>query len=457
MPPASPGNIDEKTWSFRFSEELASLSSTLPPIRPNRSLGSAAAIRDIRIGKCRQRIIQMARPVYNVKLAGAKGDGVTDDTQVFKRLIASIPNNPFSTTDPRNAGPVIFIPAGTYLISEPLEIKLFSGLEISGEGNSPGDDPLTNPAVFGPRSVLVWTGPTSGDNPLLRLIDIQGLTIKDLGFQGRLPEEEGRCVALINFRFAGGRGNINNTVRNVVFWDADVAILCGEDDEDEGTNSCLLFEMVTFKDCGIGFRVNNKQGVNYLFNSLFASGCDTILDFPFGGSVTVSSMGCTDCGNASGKYAIEFGEGGPNIGPSVITAFRYENVSKLLRVAGDHRLICDGWGQAAAAPGVPADTLTPLIFLAKGGTAFYNSSWQFTQTNAPTIFGFGTPTTGNYCTLSLDRCQFPFNEFAGDPPAFPVTDVILNPNQTNCAWDFHRCDGPGHKPLPDATSGDWNP
>lgn len=90
----------------------------------------------------------MARAVLNVKNFGAKGDGVTDDTLAFKNLIASIPNDQ-SEPDPRNAGPVMFIPQGEYLISEKLEIGPFCGLEIRGEGVSPADNALTNAGIFG--------------------------------------------------------------------------------------------------------------------------------------------------------------------------------------------------------------------------------------------------------------------------------------------------------------------
>ncbi|MFN0132935.1 MAG: glycosyl hydrolase family 28-related protein [Phycisphaerales bacterium] len=396
----------------------------------------------------------MTKTTLNVKLFGAKGDGVTDDTQAFLNLLKSVPNDT-SPPDPhpRNAGPVMFIPEGVYVISQTLEIKKFIGLEIRGSGASFAENVVAG-SPFGPRTVLLWKGNDS--SPMFLLEDIQGMTISDMTLFGRESSEDDRCQALIQFKTSSvsSMPTFNNTIRNVAFWEAVVGIQCGT--ENENGNACMYYEMVTFKNCNTGFQVNNSQSVNHLFNDLFASGCEIILDLKKGGSVNVQTMGCTDCGYAIGKYAIEFREGGPNVGPSVITAFRYENVSRLLRVTGNHRLICDGLGQSAGAPAVGVDD-DPLIYLSGGGTVFINGRWQFTQAiGAPTILGFRAPGTGNYCTVSFERSQFPFNEFAGEPPAFPVTSVIQNPNQANCAWDFRRCDGPAHKPLPDATSGDWD-
>lgn len=287
---------------------------------------------------------------------------------------------------------------------------------------------------------------------MFEFFNVQGLTMSDLMLYGRATSEGDQCKALVQFRYiTDGPGSAGNTIRNTVFRDAQVGIRCGAA-ESEGLNACMYFETVTFKDCDIGFQVNNSNGLNYLFDNLFASGCDVILDFPFGGSVNVQGMGCTDCGNDETRYAIEFGAGGPNVGPSVISAFRYENVSKLLRVAGDHRLICDGWGQATEEPD-PPEPPAAFIKLSRGGTVFRNCRWQFTIYH---ILEFGAPSGSDYCTVRFDHCLFPYAAISGDPDLFPVSNVILNPSQANCAFDFHRCDGPGHKPLPDATSGDWN-
>ena len=63
---------------------------------------------------------------YNIKFYGAIGDGVTDDTEAFKKALNAV--------DYTEYGRTIFVPAGTYLISETLELK--EGTSLCGEANS---------------------------------------------------------------------------------------------------------------------------------------------------------------------------------------------------------------------------------------------------------------------------------------------------------------------------------
>ena len=64
-----------------------------------------------------------ARTVYNAKELGAKGDGVTDDTEALKAAYIRT-----------NKGGMLYLPAGTYLVSGPLETQKCSGNWIEGEG-----------------------------------------------------------------------------------------------------------------------------------------------------------------------------------------------------------------------------------------------------------------------------------------------------------------------------------
>ena len=63
---------------------------------------------------------------FNVKFYGARGDGVEDDTDAFKKAIFAL--------DYVEGGKTIFVPAGTYLITETIELP--KGTALCGEANS---------------------------------------------------------------------------------------------------------------------------------------------------------------------------------------------------------------------------------------------------------------------------------------------------------------------------------
>lgn len=62
----------------------------------------------------------------NVKKLGAKGDGVADDTAVFKKAIAYLK---------AKKGGILYVPVGTYIISETLIVD-FSKFKICGDGKN---------------------------------------------------------------------------------------------------------------------------------------------------------------------------------------------------------------------------------------------------------------------------------------------------------------------------------
>lgn len=76
--------------------------------------------------------------VFNVKAFGAKGDGVTDDTAAIQAAInAAIGGTPSQgATTTRFAVGSVFIPAGTYRITNPgLQVVSVVGLQIEGVGS----------------------------------------------------------------------------------------------------------------------------------------------------------------------------------------------------------------------------------------------------------------------------------------------------------------------------------
>ncbi|KAL4434216.1 hypothetical protein ABPG75_000657 [Micractinium tetrahymenae] len=83
------------------------------------------------------------RPSFNLKSDfGARGDGRTDDTPALARAIAA--------ASARREGGVIFLPAGTYVVTKPLTIK-HSGVVLRG-------DSRLNTKLYFPRSLSEVTG-----------------------------------------------------------------------------------------------------------------------------------------------------------------------------------------------------------------------------------------------------------------------------------------------------------
>jgi len=64
--------------------------------------------------------------VFNIQDYGAKGDGITDDTDAVLRAISKCMVN----------GGVVYIPSGTYVIRSSLIFKTNNQFTISGDGMS---------------------------------------------------------------------------------------------------------------------------------------------------------------------------------------------------------------------------------------------------------------------------------------------------------------------------------
>lgn len=92
----------------------------------------------------------------NVKLFGAKGDGVTDDSQAVNNAIASI----------KTSGGTVYFPPGTYIVAG---IGIFSKVHLKGSGvestvlklkNNANQDVIYSDSVY----TLMGTGSTGGEN-----------------------------------------------------------------------------------------------------------------------------------------------------------------------------------------------------------------------------------------------------------------------------------------------------
>jgi len=122
----------------------------------------------------------------NLREAGAKGDGVTDDSAAIQAAITKAAENT-----------VLYFPAGTYLLHS-LEISGKSGLEFAGDGHS---------------SVLQWTGTglPNGYTAMMTFTRVKNLLIHKIAFDNRNINNFG------GLRFYEMK---NVTIRNTRFFDS---------------------------------------------------------------------------------------------------------------------------------------------------------------------------------------------------------------------------------------------
>src|SRR5262249_37635492 len=102
--------------------------------------------------------------VINVKEFGAKGDGITDDTDPIQSAL-----NLFGRATDRSGS--IFFPIGEYKITRTLTYEGTPGLGIHIQGALGGTRGPTG-------SRLVWEGPSGGK--MMYLLGTNGTTIEDL-------------------------------------------------------------------------------------------------------------------------------------------------------------------------------------------------------------------------------------------------------------------------------------
>jgi hypothetical protein len=111
-------------------------------------------------GITRKAPVSAVLPYANVKLYGAKGDGVTDDTAAIQAAV--------------NASDGVFFPTGTYLVSSAINLKTNSN--VFGEGAS---------------SVILYTGTAASQGALYvnsgsATAFVDNVTIRDLKVLGRV-------------------------------------------------------------------------------------------------------------------------------------------------------------------------------------------------------------------------------------------------------------------------------
>lgn len=232
---------------------------------------------------------------------GAVGDGIADDTAAVQRALNAA----------NLSGSVLQFPAGLYRITSTLDVGMTSGrgLIIEGAGGRPieasGFDEKKATTTF------VWDGEEGG--VLMLATGVSGLVIRDLSFDG-----SGKKGVLFKARHIKGWGNMLNMMENVHFYRAATGIQMGSE-QGEHTNSDYAFHYLTFRSLDNGLLVKNDQGVDFLFNYIFALSVKTVLNFERGGNLLVNNAQMTNC-----PLFLNIEGGGRNVGTYIASNVRIE-------------------------------------------------------------------------------------------------------------------------------------
>lgn len=135
---------------------------------------------------------------------GARGDGKTDDTQALQAALTSL-------SDASKSSPVLFVPAGVYLVKQTVSVRAARTISIIGE----------HPA----RSILKWAGPQGGT-----LLHINGvaysrfdrLTFDGAGAGGILVDQSAVPDT------SGSQFDTGNQYSDDIFVNAHIGIRAGE-------------------------------------------------------------------------------------------------------------------------------------------------------------------------------------------------------------------------------------
>ncbi len=243
--------------------------------------------------------------VLDVTAVGADGHDKQDDTEAIQKAIET------AIADGKIGE--VFLPAGRYHISKTLVVRHAKSLIIRGQGMS----------ALGPRpkaaTNLIWTGPDGGT--LMKTVGIGGVVIKNINFVGTHPDEKiskTRAGTLYQSVSQRGWGNMINRMENLGFYHAGIGIAMAEK-RGEICNSDILFQFITFRGLDTGFLVRNDQGVDYLFQFVFALQVKKVLHLERGGNLKVDNAQMTNCG-----VFLQIDGGGRNTGTYLCNNVRIE-------------------------------------------------------------------------------------------------------------------------------------
>lgn len=413
----------------------------------------------------------------NVRDFGAKGDGVTDDTAAFNQAIASGNGRcgngscPASTTAPA----LVYVPAGTYLISSPIVLWYYTQLigdaknlpVLKASSNFAGiavldADPYGNGGVNwyvnqnnffrSARNFIIdlRSAPVAGATGIhwqvsqatsLMNIRVEMSTASGNNHQGMFMEN-GSGGYMGDLIFNGGKygiwvGNQQFTVRNITINNAQTAIY-------SQWNWGWTFQGVTINNCGVGFDLATG-GTTQATQSV---GTEVILDAVI--SNTPIGIRSSTASNGSLKGAL------------LLNNVRLTNVPTAVGVVGGAVVLSGGtktiahWGQGNVYTGsnsqgkfVQADLTAPskdASLLDSSGRIFGKTHPQYANYDVSqfvSIRSLGAKGDGSSDDTAV--IQNALNTYAGckilffDHGAYYITDTITIPPGTRMvgeAWSI---------------------
>lgn len=193
----------------------------------------------------------IANEKINIKLFGAIGDGVTDDTDAFKNAIVSAYNKSLTmqSSSWKNGG-TIFIPSGSYKINNTIidESLNVSGLRFVFEGESC-------------QKTEIYFTPTD-ESYLFDNQGIFGRTIfKNISF---ISNNKGKLMNLVG----GGTGNAQSITFDNCLMTKFKTIINSTYNTSQTMGSEITFnncKLLEFDELSILFNLGNSQGVNWRF------------------------------------------------------------------------------------------------------------------------------------------------------------------------------------------------
>lgn len=204
----------------------------------------------------------------NVKAAGAKGDGIADDTAAIQKAFDdSCDDKLFGGKAPHT----VVIPPGKYRISGTLKLEnKHRNITISGTGGSRSPKHAVTQIFFEGKQ-----GET-----LLECKPLLGLTMRDIMLDGN---NKAGCVMKINS--TKGHGTAEFFLERMNFFNADTGIECGTELEICASDMTLTDIVIeNMKICG--FKADSGQALDYVFIRPEVNNTPTAFHFIKGGAAT---------------------------------------------------------------------------------------------------------------------------------------------------------------------------
>lgn len=365
----------------------------------------------------------------NVLDCGAKGDGVTDDSEAIQRAFdkaCRIESWTRRSSD-TYASRTVILPAGNYRIVKTLTLDArHSNIVIRGTG-------------FRRNTNLVWDGADGGT--LLETWACNGLMLEKLAFDGTgkagtlfrvnsidtrtTTEQPNNAENAEYLKKFGQRSSAEYRLDLIQFKNAGVGMSCGDASYICASDMTLID--VGFADCATGFVTYSEQNLNYNFIRPEIGRCDIGMHFAKGGNVTATMLSGHSCG-----YAVKIGKQGINVGTYNFIGMRVE--ARIYKGKRTAMLYAEGGEvmvkissmilSAQGISGQESDLETPMFTLKDGAQVFIDSSLLAGCSAKLESSAASTPSW-----IQFDNCRF---RIASDPRTRIAHDEFSGFNLRNC-------------------------